>query len=871
MILRGSNLHSVASFDLVYSNPSQSQVFGEALTGAIGLPLKSVLPNITRTGVLDHFALALRTGRNSAPIRVEYEDDRIARGRFILRAVPLATDLLMVITEIPASRPEGTVELSRMEERFRKLIEQAPDAMVFASTTGVIVLANAQAERMFGYTKEELVGSSIEVIVPQDEASLHRSHRKWYENDTNSPVIRRGLELRAQRKDGTEFPAEVAFSTLDVDGGLKVLATIRDISERKQCEHALQESVQRSRDILDNAYDAFVAMDDEGRIMGWNAAAEKTFGWSRSEAIGKQLSETIIPPSYQAAHHAGFHRYLGNGEAHVLDRRMRLVAQRRDGTQFPVELSIRSAMENGRLVFNAFIADITERERAERELAELNRTLEQRVEERSNELIKSETRYHNALDSMMEGVAIISFDWRYLYLNDAAVAQSRYSREEVLGKTMMEKYPGVEQTDLFKSLQRCMTTRVPEVLKNDFTFPNGSKAYFELSVQPTADGLFILSTDVTDRVNAEERLRDSETRFRSIIEQFPLAVVTYAPDGSSTNANRAWEHMWNDSRENALGYNIRLDPVLIASGLSRHVEAAFSGELAEADPYLYDPAAIGHQGRKRWIKMVLFPLKDDRGDVREVVLVMEDVTGRKQAELEIEEQRKRLEEQNKELEQFTFIASHDLQEPLRMISSYLQLLQRRYTGKLDNDANEFIAFAMDGALRMKNLIHDLLVYSRLDKPLELADVNMEAVLADALSNLGEAVTESNARITHGALPVIIGAHTQLVQVMQNLVSNAIKFSKVDTVPEVHVDTTFGNGGWTFSVKDNGIGMDEQYSDRLFVPFKRLSNSPHYSGTGIGLAIAKKTVERFGGRIWFRSEPGVGTTFFFTLPQKPLDG
>lgn len=229
---------------------------------------------------------------------------------------------------------------------------------------------------------------------------------------------------------------------------------------------------------------------------------------------------------------------------------------------------------------------------------------------------------------------------------------------------------------------------------------------------------------------------------------------------------------------------------------------------------------------------------------------------------------------NAELQQFAYVACHDLQEPLRMVASYLELLERRYEGQLDEDAHEFIAYAVDGANRMQRLIKDLLDYSRVGtrgKALKQTDV--EAALAQALANLETVIKENGAEITHDLLPSVMADETQLVQLFQNLISNAIKFRSAER-PTVHLGLERGDGEWKFTVRDNGIGFEPQFADRIFLIFKRLHAGEQYPGTGIGLAISKRIVERHDGRIWAESEPGVGSSFCFTLPDhssQPMEG
>ena len=253
----------------------------------------------------------------------------------------------------------------------------------------------------------------------------------------------------------------------------------------------------------------------------------------------------------------------------------------------------------------------------------------------------------------------------------------------------------------------------------------------------------------------------------------------------------------------------------------------------------------------------------DRGDGKGVFLaIVNDITDRKKAELE-------LKRSNIELERFVYVASHDLQEPLRMVSSYVMLLEKRYKDKLDSDAHDFINFSVEGVKRMQNLINELLAYSRINtNPKPFKFVDMESVLKAAVDNLKVAITESKTKITHDNLPAVIGDEVQLIQVLQNLIANAIKFSS-KRVPLIHISAKpeQGKDEWIFSVKDNGMGIDQQYFDRIFIIFQHL-HGREYPGTGAGLAIVKRILEHHGGKVWVESKPGEGSTFYFTIPTEP---
>ncbi|MBI2911412.1 MAG: hypothetical protein HYY05_04660, partial [Chloroflexi bacterium] len=271
-------------------------------------------------------------------------------------------------------------------------------------------------------------------------------------------------------------------------------------------------------------------------------------------------------------------------------------------------------------------------------------------------------------------------------------------------------------------------------------------------------------------------------------------------------------------------------------------------------------------GREVPVSQVILAHKSAGGEVQYLSTIIRDMTAIKRGEEALTRQAQELARSNADLEQFAYVASHDLQEPLRMVASYTQLLARRYRGKLGADADEFIAYAVDGATRMQQLINDLLAYSRVSTSgVDFAPTDCAALVEQVANDLRPAIEAAGARLTWDPLPTVLADGPQLRQVFQNLIGNAIKFHGADP-PRVHVAAEPLEGEWRFSVRDNGIGIAPAYADRIFVIFQRLHTQAEYDGTGIGLAICKKVVERHGGRIWVESAPGRGSSFFFTIPQ-----
>lgn len=384
--------------------------------------------------------------------------------------------------------------------------------------------------------------------------------------------------------------------------------------------------------------------------------------------------------------------------------------------------------------------------RAHGEMADLSRSFEnmagalkerQQEAQRATDLLRtSEERSRGTLDGMLEGCQIIDHDWLYVYVNDAAAQQGHRKKGEMLGRTLMEVYPGIEGTEEFRRILDCMENRFPYEMENEFTYPDGTKGWFDLRIEPVPEGVLLLSIDITERKQAEEKL------------------------------NRA--------------------------------------------------------------------LSD-------------------------------LERSNTQLQEFAYVVSHDLREPLRMVTSFLQILEKRYKGRLDKDADGYINFAVEGGTRMQAMIDDILQYSRVGtqgrafEPVETA-----TIIGQAQSNLKAAIEESGAVVTHSKLPQIMADQLQMVSLFQNLIGNGIKF-RGEEPPRVHISAERKGGEWVFSVRDNGIGIAPENIPRLFKMFRRFHDADKYPGSGMGLAIAKRIVERHGGRIWVESEQGEGSTFYFSLP------
>jgi PAS domain S-box-containing protein len=622
---------------------------------------------------------------------------------------------------------QDLIETKESGAKYRGLLEAAPDAMVVVNQSGEIVLLNLQAEKRFGYRRDELLGQKVTSIIPEGFAERLIADALRSAEDALAQQIGTGIELNGRRKDGSQFPIEIMLSPLKSAEGILVTAAIRDISVRKKAEKHLAQMEGRYRGLLEAAPDAMVVVNQAGEIVLLNVQAEKQFGYKRDELV-RQKVKNLIPEGFAERLIADGTRSAAEALAQQIGTGIELIGRRKDGTEFPIELMLSPLESAEGILVTAAIRNISVRKAAEKHLGQM------------------ESRYRGLLEAAPDAMVVVNQAGEIVLLNVQAEKQFGYKRDELLGQ------------------------KVKNLIPEGFA----------------------------ERIVADA-LRSAE-----------------------------------DALAQQIGTGIEL---------------------------------IGRRknGSEFPLELMLSPLESAEGIL--VTAAIRDITTRKKGEADLLNKMEELNRSNEELGQFAYVVSHDLQEPLRMVASYTQLLSRRYKGKLDSDADDFISFAVDGASRMQRLIQDLLAYSRVGtKGKDLLDTSSEDALQQALINLRGAIKDSSALVTHDPLPAVLADEMQLIQLFQNLVGNAIKYQS-SGVPRVHVSATRnGVKKWVFSVQDNGLGIDPQYFEKIFGMFQRLHKREEFAGTGIGLAICKKIVERHGGSISVESRPGLGSTFRFALAE-----
>lgn len=360
-------------------------------------------------------------------------------------------------------------------------------------------------------------------------------------------------------------------------------------------------------------------------------------------------------------------------------------------------------------------------------------------------------------------------------------------------------------------------------------------------------------------------LFESEQRFRATFEQAGIGLAHVAADGKWIRLNQRFCEIvgYSLSELRNLTFQDITHPDDIAEDL-RNVARMLAGEI---DEYKMDKRYLRKDGQIIWVTLNVSLIRNVDGTPKYFVSAVNDISDKKKAEEERKAALRELTRSNQDLEQFAYLASHDLKEPLRMVSAYITLLQRQYGSVLDENGRESLGFVLDGVARMNSLIDSLLTFARIEShPREMGKVDCNSVVEKVLADLRIRIDETSAKVTIEQLPVVQGEPAQLYQVFLNLISNSLKFC-VNRTPEITISCLLRDKEWLFSVKDNGIGLEMGQADKIFELFKRLHGRTDFEGSGIGLAICRKIVERHGGRMWVESKAGDGSTFFFTVPER----
>lgn len=791
----------------------------------------------------------------------ELLDARLSReAAFVIGALLLATAGLactLLILVLPSSgqfrrlRDQAAAARGTLET----IIDGAKEYSIITFDTGGRVTSwNGGAMRLFGYEASEAIGVHFSRFFTRQSQTENVPAKELQHVLADQRLEAEGWRVR---KDGSRFWANVISSPIhgrdgSVTGFSKV---IRDLTERRRLE-------QRFRTTIDSAPVAIVMADQGGRIVLANKQAGKLFGYDCDELLERSV-EILLPESGRPLRNETNAPIADDVDTGLMPFGTTAVGRHKDGHEIAVDTNFSLVTSDDGVYTVVALVDVSE------------------VQQTRQALVESEKRFRAISDCAPVAIWVCDEGSSCIWLNQKWLDYAGDSMDEHLGRGWLRVVHPDDQESARETYEGAFAKREAFTLDYRLRRYDGQYRWHTATGTPrfSEEGVFLgyvgLSFDDHDaRINRQElerlndSLRESSAIHRSLIDQSLNFLGLMRLDGTLIDANRTaltaagidekdvlgvpfWETPW---WEHSVELQQRLREAV--ASVSQGVTDGFEATHLDAD------------GQVIHVDFSLKPVKDEAGNTIYLIPEGRDITYHKQREAELSDLLEAVEKSNKELEQFAYVASHDLQEPLRKIDAYGQLLQEEQGHLLNEDGQHYLEVVRNGAKRLQKLVRDLLSFSRITtrgNPIE--SCRASECLSEAISNLELVIKESNASVTFDSLPSVLADHSQLVHLFQNLVGNAIKY-RGEADPEIHIGGAFRGQAFEFSVQDNGIGIDEQYFDRIFMIFQRLHNRREYSGTGIGLALCKRIVERFGGTICVTSKVGQGSTFLFTIPLSP---
>ncbi len=907
--------------NLSYINEQMAEMMGYKVEEMIGLPVSIFLKNEHKTWIENELKKRRKGIKRTFEIPLYKKDGSciwaLISGSILFDSKNQYSGTLGMIKDI-SHRKKAEKALKVSEEKFRNIIQQSHDGIAIVNENGNLIEWNYGMEEITGYKQEEILGNSIWDV----QYRLNHEEKRFtglynWLKASDVKIIKKGafnphnklFEVEIQHAEGSKRVVQIRYFTIKT-GKEKIIASIvrdvteqkkferelkkandslelkvqkrtrelktsneilkSEIEERKQAEEALIKSGNYLDKIINSIADPVFVKDKQHRWTLLNDAFCQLMGYPRKKLLGK--SDYDFLPSHEAdIFWEKDEEVFKTGVENVNEEEL---TDSRGNVHVVVTKKTLYTDISGEQYLVAVIRDITQLKKAE--------------EGRKREHQK----LMDIIEFLPDATFVIDQKGNVIAWNRAIEKMTGLSKEEVLGKgdyNYAMPFYGSKRPiliDLLLSQDNEIESfynhveREGDTLYADVFVPNNYGGKFLWGkASPLYDdkGNFVGAIesirDISKRKKMEEQLKESKSRLKIAMDMAKLVYWEYDVDSDLFTFDDHFYKLYGTTTSKEGGSKMSSGEYarkFLLPEESHGMAEEISKSLETDDPNFFGQAKrtiIRADGEKRYIIVRHGIIKDDNGRTIKTYGANQDITEIKIAEEKMKKLITELKRSNDELQQFAYITSHDLQEPLRTIASFTQLLERRYKGQLDSDADEFIDYIVEASIRMKQMILDLLEYSRVARVEKKCEpLKIEKVLSNVLNSLNLLIKENNVKINYGYLPTVMADESQLFRVFQNLIENAIKFKKENGNPKIYIsaEKDLQMDKYIFSVSDNGIGIERQYFDRIFTLFQRLHTREEYHGTGIGLSISKRIIENHGGKIWVESEPGVGSTFYFTL-------